>query len=71
MSFDKSEINKKSGGFSVIRSHCYVKIAKPLTAHNCTQMRVVEICMLWYWNSICCSTLFHSAFTKNEAEGLL
>ena len=48
MSFAKSEINKKDGGFSVITSHSYVTIETPLTAHKCKYMRIVEICMLWY-----------------------
>jgi hypothetical protein len=45
MSFAKSEIDEKAGGFSVITSHCYITTATPLTAYNCRHMRVAEICM--------------------------
>jgi hypothetical protein len=48
MSFAKMEIDEKAGGFSVITSHCYVPVATPLTAHDCTHKRVVEICTLCY-----------------------
>jgi hypothetical protein len=34
MSFVKSEIDEKAGGFSVITGHCHVITATPLTAYT-------------------------------------